>query len=220
MKRSEINSLIRDALVYFDQMNFRLPPWSEWSPEEWINQEPNIREILDNGLGWDLTDFGSGDFYNTGLLLFTLRNGTPDGGGKTYAEKIMVVRENQVTPMHFHWNKMEDIINRGGGNLCMELYMSDSSEQLSDETFKVSIDGIQRMLSPGETVCLRPGESITLYQGLYHRFYGEPGSGMVLVGEAKAQPARAAAKLIHGPRAKIACQMMPRVSWATEGMEP
>ncbi len=35
-------------------------------------------------------------------------------------------------------------------------------------------------------VRLTPGESITLYQGLYHKFYGEPGKGKVLVGEVSA----------------------------------
>jgi D-lyxose ketol-isomerase len=39
---------------------------------------------------------------------------------------------------------------------------------------------------PGETVRLRPGESITLTQGLYHQFSGEPGFGKVLVGEVSA----------------------------------
>ena len=33
---------------------------------------------------------------------------------------------------------------------------------------------------------LTPGESITLYQGLYHKFYGESGKGTVLVGEVSA----------------------------------
>jgi D-lyxose ketol-isomerase len=35
-------------------------------------------------------------------------------------------------------------------------------------------------------ISLSPGESIALYQGLYHKFYGEPGKGKVLVGEVSA----------------------------------
>jgi len=35
----------------------------------------------------------------------------------------------------------------------------------------------------GDTVTLRPGESISLPQRLYHRFWGEKGKGTVLVGE-------------------------------------
>lgn len=137
-------------------------------------------------LGWDLTDFGSGNFQATGLLLFTLRNGHPAKGAKSYAEKIMVVEENQLTPMHFHWSKMEDIINRGGGNLMIQLYASTATEELSKQNFEVSLDGVRRTCTPGEVVVLRPGESITLNQGLYHSFYGEPGKGRVLVGEVSA----------------------------------
>jgi len=183
MNRSEINRLIREALRFFDRMNFRLPPWGTWPPESWIEHKDICREIFENSLGWDLTDFGSGDFSSTGLLLFTIRNGNPLKDNKPYAEKIMIVDEAQVTPMHFHWSKMEDIINRGGGNLMIDLYASDKTEGLSDQPFEVSMDGIMRTFRPGDTVRLKPGESITLYQGLYHRFYGEPGKGKVLVGE-------------------------------------
>lgn len=186
MKRSEINNLIREAIRFFDRMNFKLPPWATWPPERWKEHRKACREIFENALGWDLTDFGSGDFSSTGLLLFTIRNGNPQKDKKPYAEKIMIVDETQITPMHFHWSKMEDIINRGGGNLMIDLYASDETEGLSDRPFEVSLDGIRRKFRPGDTVRLTPGESITLYQGLYHRFYGEPGKGKVLVGEVSA----------------------------------
>lgn len=186
MKRSEINGHIREALLFFDTMNFRLPPWASWSPEQWKQNRASCEEIIVNQLGWDLTDFGSGDFRSTGLLLFTLRNGNLRRDRKPYAEKIMIVDEGQVTPMHFHWSKMEDIINRGGGNLMIELYPSDESEEFDHCSFEVSLDGITKRCAPGETVRLKPGESITLYQRLYHKFYGEPGKGKVLVGEVSA----------------------------------
>jgi hypothetical protein len=95
----------------------------------------------------------------------------------------MVVEENQETPMHFHWNKMEDIINRGGGNLALELFNATDAETLADTPVEVSIDGVRRRFAAGETVLLHPGESICLEQRIYHRFYGEPGKGRVLVGE-------------------------------------
>ncbi len=186
MKRSAINKLIREARVFFDSMNFKLPPWANWSIEDWRKHKGDCEEIFKNQLGWDLTDFGSGDFRRTGLLLFTIRNGNLKSDQKPYAEKIMIVGEGQVTPMHFHWSKMEDIINRGGGNLMMELYQSDDYEAFTDQSFEVSMDGIRKMLHPGSIVRLRPGESITLYQGLYHKFYGEPGMGKVMVGEVSA----------------------------------
>jgi D-lyxose ketol-isomerase len=81
---------------------------------------------------------------------------------------------------------MEDIINRGGGNLMMELYYSDDNEEFTDQPFEVSMDGIRKVLDPGSIVRLTPGESITLYQGLYHKFYGEEGKGKVMVGEVSA----------------------------------
>lgn len=88
--------------------------------------------------------------------------------------------------MHFHWNKIEDIINRGGGNLVIELYCSTEDEELSDKPLSVNIDGITRVVKPGGKVVLSPGESICLKQRVYHRFYGQRGNGDVLVGEVSA----------------------------------
>ena len=182
MKRSEINALIRDAKSFFDSFQFRLPPWAFWGPQDWKGKGDT--EVVLHQLGWDLTDYGAGDFENKGLILFTIRNGNlAMPGSKTYAEKIMIVRENQVCPMHFHWAKTEDIINRGGGNLVIELYGSTPDEGLSDKPLTVLVDGMPRQVRPGGTVTLTPGESIFLTQGMYHRFYGEPGKGKVLVGE-------------------------------------
>ena len=186
MRRYEINAVISEALAFFDLMKFYLPAWGYWSPEEWKENRDKCNEIFESGLGWDLTDFGSDDFHGTGLLLFTLRNGNLIRDHKSYAEKIMIVEESQVTPMHFHWSKMEDIINRGGGNLVIELCASDDKEDYADHSFEVSMDGIRRTCKPGEKVSLSPGESITLQQGLYHKFYGEKGKGKVLVGEVSA----------------------------------
>ena len=186
MKRSQINSLIEDALTFFEGMNFKLPPWGYWTLEDWKNCGEECREIFTNQLGWDLTDFGLGNFERAGLLLFTIRNGNLKTDRKPYAEKIMIVGEGQVTPMHFHWSKMEDIINRGGGNLMMELYPTDEKEDYGEQHFEVSLDGIRKSFEPGSIVRLRPGESITLEQGLYHKFYGEEGKGKVLVGEVSA----------------------------------
>jgi D-lyxose ketol-isomerase len=186
MKRSEINQLIRNSIDFFDQMNFKLPPWAFWRPEEWKGRYKDCHEIVDNMLGWDLTDFGSGKFKECGLILFTIRNGNPLKDKKIYAEKAMIVEELQETPMHFHWSKMEDIINRGGGNLLIELFKSDQKEEFSEENVTLKVDGITRTVAPGGIVKLTPGESICLEQGIYHRFYGEKGKGKVFVGEVSA----------------------------------
>ena len=183
MKRSEINHYIEDSIDFFRENNFYLPRWAFYSPEDWQHANATYREIINNMLGWDLTDFGSGEFLQTGLLLFTLRNGNPAKDLKPYAEKIMVVRENQVTPMHFHSSKMEDIINRGGGNLVIKIYGSTPQGKFSTEAVELKVDGISRAVNPGGKIVLKPGESICLEQGVYHSFWGESGTGKVLVGE-------------------------------------
>jgi D-lyxose ketol-isomerase len=186
MKRSEINQLISASIDFFKMMNFHLPPWALWKPEDWKGKYEMCSEIADNMLGWDLTDFGSGDFHHYGLILFTIRNGNHLKDKKIYAEKAMIVEEMQETPMHFHWKKMEDIINRGGGNLVIELYKSNEKEEFSSENAVLKVDGISRSVEPGGAVTLTPGESICLEQGIYHRFYGEKGKGKVFVGEVSA----------------------------------
>ena len=183
MKRSEINRILFDAREFLAERNFFLPPWAYWSPGEWQQNKNFAGEVIRNMLGWDITDFGSGDFYRRGLFLFTIRNGTLNVDKKPYAEKIMIVEENQETPMHYHRGKMEDIINRGGGNLVIELFNSDAGNSLADTPVSVKTDGVERGVEPGGKVILTPGESICLEQGVYHRFYGEQGHGRVLVGE-------------------------------------
>jgi hypothetical protein len=183
MKRSEINQILRNAKVFMTQKQFILPPWAYWSMDDWRKNREDAQEIIDNMLGWDITDFGSGDFYSRGLFLFTLRNGKFNVDKKTYAEKIMIVEENQETPMHCHWAKMEDIINRGGGNLVIELFNASPDNKLDTTPVHFKIDGMKRSVPAGGKVVLNPGESICLEQGMYHRFYGEAGKGKVLVGE-------------------------------------
>lgn len=186
MKRSEINLRIREGIAFFDRMGFKLPPFAFFTREDWRKEAAGAAEIFDLQLGWDVTAFGGPDFLRTGLLLFTLRNGRAGDGRyrKPYAEKIMMVRENQVTPCHFHWKKCEDIINRGGGNLVIELYHADPvRNRLVSGSFPISVNGLRRMMEPGEKLILTPGESVCLESIHAHRFYGEPGRGEVLVGE-------------------------------------
>jgi len=183
MKRSEVNTIIAGLEDFFSRHQFMLPEWASWSPEDWKGKYEKCSEIIDNKLGWDITDFGSNDFKRVGLSLFTIRNGNWDKKDKMYCEKIMVADEEQETPMHFHWAKTEDIINRGGGNLVMELYIATADEKLSDEPVTVSIDGVLTTVNAGATLILKPGQSICLKSRLYHRFYGQKGNGRVLIGE-------------------------------------
>jgi D-lyxose ketol-isomerase len=187
MKRSEINRLISEAVGFLEEMKFKLPPFAGWTPADWRTKGAEVGEIVASKLGWDITDFGSGEFAKCGLLLFTIRNGTLDElrkpHGKIYAEKIMVVRENQITPTHFHHQKMEDIINRGGGVLNIRLWNAEADNSLSDAPVSVSVDGVRVSLPAGGTIALEPGQSVCLPQRLYHKFWGAPGRGPVLIGE-------------------------------------
>lgn len=174
MKRSEINNHLKAAKEYLKKYCFELPPWAYWSPEEWAKAGSECNEIREKMLGWDLTDFGSGDFMKVGLLLFTIRNGSPDSGAaKNYAEKIMIAQPGQVTPIHFHWSKAEDIINRGGGRLVMKLWQATPDEDLSGAPVQVQVDGITKTFAAGEAVSFAPGESVTLLPRMYHTFWAE-----------------------------------------------
>lgn len=192
MKRSQINAILRDAIAFLDKHQFLLPPFAYFTPEEWQDKNHEYDEIRRNMLGWDITDFGSGDFDKKGLFLFTLRNGNvkyPEDK-KVYAEKIMIVKENQVTPYHYHWYKQEDIINRGGGNLMIKVYQAaDTDRELSDTPcfsdadVELQMDGRHFTVPAGTVVRLEPGQSLTNTKFLYHSFWGEEGHGDVLVGE-------------------------------------
>lgn len=185
MKRSEINKLLKENIEFIKSMNFNLPPFAYFTPLEWEKKGKEYDEIRKNMLGWDVTDYGHGDFEKIGLFLFTIRNGNfsdPDNK-KTYAEKLLISDENQYSPMHFHYNKMEDIINRGGGNLIVEVYNCDENEGLADTPVEVVTDGYRHTVPAGTKIRLTPGESITLPPYQYHAFWAEEGFGKVLIGE-------------------------------------
>ncbi len=187
MKRSEINAIMQRALVFLQQQNFLLPPFAHWSAQDWQRKGVECREIVEAQLGWDITDFGSGQFEKIGLFLFTIRNGTlsktNQPQSKTYAEKILIVEPGQITPAHFHFQKMEDIINRGGGNLVIQLWNSTDQNKLASTPVSVQIDGVTTGVQAGGTITLKPGESVCLPQRLYHKFWGDEAAGRVLVGE-------------------------------------
>jgi D-lyxose ketol-isomerase len=185
MKRSRINQILRESEAFIKEHGFLLPPFTAWNAEDWQSKGHECDEIRDNMLGWDITDFDRGDFDHHGLTLITIRNGNQNNKkyDKTYAEKILIIREGQKCPMHFHWNKMEDIINRGGGVLMMQLYNSTQEETLADTEVIVVSDGVELNLKPGTILELEPGQSVTLTRGMYHAFWAKEGSGAVMVGE-------------------------------------
>lgn len=186
MKRSRINDLLKETVNWLEKLNYKLPPFAYWTPKDWETKGHEFDEIRDNMLGWDITDYNSGDFNKVGLLLFTIRNGNfnkKDKYTKKYAEKILISMEGQLCPNHFHWNKMEDIINRGGGNLQVQVWNSTEAEELDTTPVRISIDGCHSTVDAGAIIRLTPGESITLPARQYHSFWAEKGYGPVLIGE-------------------------------------
>jgi D-lyxose ketol-isomerase len=185
MKRSEVNAILRKTDDFIRSYKFALPPFAYWSPDDWRSKGEEVREIVDNHLGWDITDYGLGQFDTLGLTLFTIRNGTlsnlKSATGKVYAEKLLICEPNQISPFHYHWTKVEDIINRGGGPLRITLHNSTPEGGLADTEITVSMDGVVYQFEAGHTVSLHEGESITLPTGLYHKFWTQ--DEKCLVGE-------------------------------------
>ena len=186
MKRSRVNEVMAEADEMIRGHGFTLPPFAYWSPDEFKARRGEAGNVIAARCGWDITDYGAGDFDRMGLFLFTLRNGRLDdlkrGGGMCYAEKLLISRRDQLSPMHTHVIKAEDIINRGGATLVVELYGSDDDGNFAgDRGGTVFCDGIERPYGPGEKLELSPGESVTLMPGDWHAFWGEGGD--VLVGE-------------------------------------
>jgi len=187
VKRSEINAALREMEDMLRQYRIALPPFCSFRPEEWPRLGREYDEIRDCMLGWDITDYGLGDFGRVGFSLITLRNGCramPDKYPKVYAEKLLYLRESQYSPMHFHWYKTEDIVNRGGGNVLIRVYNALPDEEIDRESaVAVQTDGLCRRVPAGTQIRLRPGESIHIRQRLYHDFTVEAGTGPVLLGE-------------------------------------
>lgn len=186
MKRSRINDIIQSADDMIRSHGFCLPPFAYWSPDEFRARRDMAGHVIDARCGWDITDYGQGRFDELGLFLFTLRNGRLSdlqrGGGMCYAEKLLISHQDQLSPMHTHVVKAEDIINRGGATLVIELYGSGEDGGFDgDRGGSVWCDGMKRDFRPGEKLGLAPGESVTLMPGDWHAFWGEGGS--VLIGE-------------------------------------
>ncbi len=186
MKRSRINDIMAHADEMIRSFGFALPPFAYWTPDQFKAKRDVAARVISGRCGWDITDYGQGRFDEMGLFLFTLRNGEladlQRGGGMCYAEKLLISRQDQLSPMHTHALKAEDIINRGGATLVVELFGSDDQGNFAtDRGGMVRCDGIDRPYKPGDKLKLAPGESVTLMPGDWHAFWGEGGD--VLIGE-------------------------------------
>lgn len=187
MKRSRINKAIKELENMCKKHRCYLPPFCNFTPDDWIKAGKEYDEVRDCMLGFDITDYGKDDFENFGFALITIRNGNrnmKDKYPKVYAEKLLMLKEGQYAPNHFHWHKTEDIINRGGGNVLIRVYNSLENEEVDYESdVTVNCDGKEFTVPAGTQIRLTPGESIYIKQYLYHDFEVEKGTGDVLLGE-------------------------------------
>ena len=184
MKRSEINQAIKFAKEMMEKFSWTLPHWGYWSNEDYQNKTDLKKYLNKHQMGWDVTDFGKGNFNEQGITLFCVRNGIQgDANDKPYAEKLLFMQEGQEIPFHSHKIKLEDIINRGGGDLAIEFLEVDEKDQELSNKISVLVDGEKILLDPHEPLILKKGQSVTVERNIFHKFYAVKGSGMVMAGE-------------------------------------
>ncbi len=188
MKRSEINRIIKEGIELLTANNISLPEFAYWTWDQWKEHKDEIYNIKKVMLGWDVFDYDLGDFEGCGGVLFTLRNGHPkdDTVGTPYCEKVIIMRHErgQYLLMHFHRVKTEDIINRCGGVMTIQLYNATEDDRLDLESpVNVHIDGIMHTFPAGSIIEIPKGSSITLTPNLFHKFGAKQGSGDIVIGE-------------------------------------
>jgi D-lyxose ketol-isomerase len=187
MKRSVINNEIDEVIKKLRNNSFYLPTFGYWKLEDFKKRSPNqLQNIVKLMLGWDITDYGLGEFNSLGAVLFTMRNGKKgEEIGTPYAEKLIILKDGQRLPLHFHKDKKEDIINRFGGKLLIKLYNSIEGSNEVDYNSKVTIyiDSMKYIVKPGEEILLNPGQGVTITPNLYHLFSAAKGYGSVVCGE-------------------------------------
>jgi D-lyxose ketol-isomerase len=185
MRRSAIDAAIEGARATCERFGHALAPFARWSPQEALARPDAVAAMARGGLGWAVAEFVPGRFASDGLVVFTARMGDPallgSGGGKLYGEKVLVARDGQRTPHHFHVVKTEDIINRGGGRFVVELVGVDRAGHPTGDPVEVVKDVARLRVPPGGRVVLEPGESIQLDPYVAHAFWAE--GGTVLAGE-------------------------------------
>ncbi|MBN2796750.1 MAG: D-lyxose/D-mannose family sugar isomerase [Clostridia bacterium] len=186
MKRSEINKSLVWAKNLLEAHQIKLPPFGYWTLEDWRENRAKIDVIKEVMLGWDITDYGMHTFNELGAVLFTLRNGSLKDSsiGTPYAEKLIILKDGQRLPNHYHASKTEDIINRGGGVLAIKLYNSLPNGAVDEHSdVEIELDGIKYFYKAGETIEVHPGHSITLRPYMYHLFWAKKGAGDLICGE-------------------------------------
>lgn len=185
MKRSEINAALKWAEDMLAKNNIRLPEYAYWGIDEWKKHRDEIGEIRKVMLGWDITDFGSGDFDHLGAVLYTVRNGdmSDPENSVPYCEKYIIMKEGQRLPNHYHVFKTEDIITRASGTLALKIWNTDTTGNMLDTDVRINVDGIWKTFRCGEVIEVTCGNSVRLTPHVTHIFGPKAGAGDLIVGE-------------------------------------
>ena len=62
MKRSEVNAALRELEAMCEKYHCYLPPFCHFTPQQWQEIGHEYDEVRDCMLGWDITDYGLGNF--------------------------------------------------------------------------------------------------------------------------------------------------------------
>ncbi len=152
-------------------------------PADWSEAGSDYDESATTaGLGHH--DYGLGRFAEVGfglspcaMAITTIQN------TRSPMPKILMLYPGQTAPLHFHWSKMEDIINRGGNVVYITVYNGAEDGIRLDTDVVVHLDGREMTVPAGTQVKLSPGESIAIDPYLYHDFIVPVEGGPVLLGE-------------------------------------
>jgi D-lyxose ketol-isomerase len=182
MKRSEINAAIEQSILSAENNNVNLPIWVSWSPDRFGPEADGLRQ---QRLGWKVIDFGQGRFNDCGLVLLVVSSPLVDEAGNPltvpsviadciypvagFSRKLLFVKKGQCEPHHFHRMKTrKDVTVLAGDTVRFELSWATPEVTLSDREVSVQVDGIWHRVAAGGSVCLKPGQTITLPSDLSH----------------------------------------------------
>ena len=146
MKRSEINNIILEANEMIKSFGHHLPDFAYWSVEKFREKQEDAKEIIRAGCGWDITDYGRGNFQTTGLFLFTLRNGKiadlASGKGMCYAEKLL------ISSFNHHWLQAIALkwpeVKIGALSASYELDCTASARTLNAYSVNIALDAVDK----------------------------------------------------------------------------
>ena len=71
MRRSQIDTIIEQSQAIMTRHGQILPPYANWSPQQWHTKAAETRGMRARFLGWNVVEFVEGDFARSGVVVFT-----------------------------------------------------------------------------------------------------------------------------------------------------